>query len=193
MWRILLFAFLVAISSAAEKPNLVLVLADDLGYGDLHCYGAGDIHSPNLDAFAAQGVKFTSCYAAHANCSPSRTALMTGRTPTRVGVRDWIPEESPVHLRRNDIAETTEQDFKTAEPVAFELYNLRADLAETTDLAAREPAKLGELKTALLAKYHEVRAESPTWPAWKFTGAEGRKIVWPDDARKPKGAKTPAQ
>jgi arylsulfatase A len=88
---------------SAEKPNIVLVLADDLGYGDLACYGAKDVQTPNLDKFAAEGLRLTSCYAGHANCSPSRTALMTGRTPTRVGVRNWIPEESPVHLRRSEV------------------------------------------------------------------------------------------
>jgi arylsulfatase A len=75
----------------ADRPNILLVLADDLGYGDLACFGAKDVQTPNLDKFASEGLRFTACYAGHANCSPSRTALMTGRTPTRVGVRDWIP------------------------------------------------------------------------------------------------------
>lgn len=87
----------------ADKPNIVLVLADDLGYGDLACFGAKDVQTPNLDRFASEGLRFTSCYAGHGNCSPSRTALMTGRTPTRVGVRDWIPEDSPVHVRQSEI------------------------------------------------------------------------------------------
>ena len=77
----------------ADRPNILLVLDDDLGYGDLGCYGAKDVLTPNVDRFAAEGLRFTSCYAGHPNCSPSRTAIMTGRTPTRVGVRDWIPEE----------------------------------------------------------------------------------------------------
>lgn len=466
-----LFVFASSISIAAQ-PNVVFVLADDLGYGDLHCFGAQDVQTPNLDKFASEGLKLTNCYAAHANCSPSRTAIMTGRTPTRVGVRDWIPEESPVHVPRseitiatllqkagyatahvgkwhlngefnqptqpqpgdhgfdhwfsthnnaypnhrnpdnfvrngkevgktqgfasqlvadeaihwlrdlrdkskpfflyvcfhephepiatddpykklypsddksyaahhgnitqmdanfgrlmqaldddklrdstfvmftsdngpaitpqhphgsagplrdkkgsmyeggirvpglvrwpsktkpgsvsdepvcgvdvlptlcsvaslqpptdrkldgtsflpvlageslkrstplywhfnrassamkvavrigdwkllaaldknpeardNNITEQSEHDFKTAEPTTFELYNLKTDLAETTNLIDQEPAKFAELKAALLAKYHEVRDESPTWPAWKFTGAEGKKIIWED-------------
>lgn len=94
---------------AAEtaRPNIVLVLADDLGYGDLHCFGAKDVQTPNLDALAADGLRFTSCYAGHPNCSPSRTSLMTGRTPTRVGVRNWIPQDSPVHVRRSEITIAT--------------------------------------------------------------------------------------
>ncbi len=473
--KCLLALLLVVVSAThAAQPNIVFVLADDLGYGDLHCFGAKDVQTPNLDKFASEGLKLTNCYAAHANCSPSRTAIMTGRTPTRVGVRDWIPEESPVHLRRseitiatllhnagyatahvgkwhlngefnqptqpqpgdhgfdhwfsthnnaypnhrnpdnfvrngkevgktqgfasqlvadeaihwlrdlrdkskpfflyvcfhephepiatddqykklypsadksftvhhgnitqmdanfgrlmqtleddklrdntfvmftsdngpaitphhphgstgplrdkkgsmyeggirvpglvrwpgqtkpgsvsdepvsgvdvlptlcaaanisapsdrkldgtsflpllagesvkrstplywhfnrassamkiairvgdwkllaaldknpkardNNITEQSEQDFKSAEPTTFELYNLKTDLAETTNLIDKEPAKFTELKAALLAKYHEVRDESPTWPAWKFTGAEGKKIIWEDTA-----------
>jgi arylsulfatase A len=89
------------------KPNLVLVLADDLGYGDLACYGAADVRTPHLDRFAAEGLRLTSCYAGHPNCSPSRTALMTGRTPTRVGVRNWIPHGSTVHLRKEEITIAT--------------------------------------------------------------------------------------
>ena len=468
-----LLVFASGISFAAP-PNIVFVLADDLGYGDLHCFGAQDVQTPNLDKFASEGLKLTNCYAAHGNCSPSRTAIMTGRTPTRVGVRDWIPEESPVHVPRseitvatllhkagystaqvgkwhlngefnkstqpqpgdhgfdhwfathnnaypnhrnpdnfvrngkevgktqgfasqlvadeaihwlrdlrdkskpfflyvcfhephepiatddeykklypsddksfsahhgnitqmdanfgrlmqaldadqlrestfvmftsdngpaitaqhphgssgplrdkkgslyeggirvpglvrwpgktkpgsisdepvcgvdvlptlcaaaniapptdrkldgtsflpvlagetlkrstplywhfnrasstmkivirvgnwkllaaldknpsprdNNITKQSEQDFKTAEHTTFELYNLKTDLAETTNLIDTEPAKLAELKAALLAKYHEVRDESPTWPAWQFTGAEGKKIIWEDTA-----------
>lgn len=468
-----LFAVFVGITHAST-PNIVFVLADDLGYGDLHCFGAKDVQTPNLDQFASEGLKLTNCYAAHANCSPSRTAIMTGRTPTRVGVRDWIPEESPVHLRRseitiatllhnagyatahvgkwhlngefnqatqpqpgdhgfdhwfsthnnaypnhrnpdnfvrngqevgktqgfasqlvadeaihwlrdlrdktkpfflyvcfhephepiatadeykklypsddksfsahhgnitqmdanfgrlmraldddklrdstfvmftsdngpaitphhphgsagplrdkkgslyeggirvpglvrwpgqtkpgsvsdepvcgvdvlptlcaaatiappndrkldgtsflpvlagkslkrstplywhfnrassamkiairvgdwkllaaldknpsprdNSITEQSERDFKTAEPTTFELYNLKTDLAETTSLIDKEPTKFAELKAALLTKYHEVRDDSPTWTAWKFTGAEGKKIIWEDTA-----------
>lgn len=470
MHRLLALLVLCSSLASAAPPNIVFVLADDLGYGDLHCFGAQDVQTPNLDKFASEGLKLTNCYAAHANCSPSRTAIMTGRTPTRVGVRDWIPEESPVHLRRseitiatllhnagyatahvgkwhlngdfnqptqpqpgdhgfdhwfsthnnaypnhrnpynfvrngkevgktqgfasmlvadeaihwlrdvrdkskpfflyvcfhephepiatddpykklypsddksfaahhgnitqmdanfgrlmqaldadqlrdntfvmftsdngpaitphhphgsagplrdkkgsmyeggirvpglvrwpgqtkpgsvsnepvcgvdvlptlcaatkvapptdrkldgtsflpvlageslkrstplywhfnrassvmkiavrigdwkllaaldknpdardNNITEQSEQDFKTAEPTTFELYNLKTDLAETTNLIDKEPAKFAELKAALLTKYHEVRDESPTWPAWKFTGAEGKKIIW---------------
>jgi arylsulfatase A len=99
--------FAVAGIAAAERPNFVLVLADDLGYGDLHCYGAKDQQTPHLDRFAAEGLRLTSCYAGHPNCSPSRTALMTGRTPTRVGVRNWIPDDSPMHLRQNEVTVAT--------------------------------------------------------------------------------------
>ncbi|MBK8094675.1 MAG: sulfatase [Verrucomicrobiaceae bacterium] len=104
MRTLLLLAGLFSLTShAAERPNILLVMADDLGYGDLACFGAKDLRTPHLDRFAREGLRLTSCYAGHANCSPSRAALMTGRTPTRVGIRDWIPEESPVHLRSSEV------------------------------------------------------------------------------------------
>lgn len=88
---------------ADQRPNFVVVLADDLGYGDLHCYGGQDLQTPRIDDFAAGGLKFTDCYAAHPNCSPSRAGLMTGRTPFRVGIYNWIPVGSPMHVRRSEI------------------------------------------------------------------------------------------
>ncbi len=90
-----------------QKPNILLVLADDLGYGDLHCYGGDSLHTPHLDEFAANGLRLTSCYAAHPNCSPSRAGLMTGRTPFRVGIYNWIPMYSPMHVRRSEITIAT--------------------------------------------------------------------------------------
>ncbi|HBL42230.1 MAG TPA: arylsulfatase, partial [Planctomycetaceae bacterium] len=86
--------------TSPKRPNIMVVLCDDLGYGDLACYGHTVIQSPNIDRFAQEGLKLTSCYAAHPNCSPSRTGLMTGRTPFRVGVYNWIPMLSPMHVRK---------------------------------------------------------------------------------------------
>jgi len=87
----------------AAQPNLILFLADDLGWGDLACYGHPVIKTPNLDAFAKQGVRLTHCYSASAVCSPSRSALLTGRTPHRNGVYTWIAEGAPVHLRTSEV------------------------------------------------------------------------------------------
>ncbi|MFN9720233.1 MAG: sulfatase-like hydrolase/transferase [Planctomycetota bacterium] len=70
---------------AAEKPNVVIFYADDLGWGECGCYGCKDIPTPNIDSLAANGVRFTSGYVAATYCSPSRAGLMTGRYPTRFG------------------------------------------------------------------------------------------------------------
>lgn len=92
---------------AATRPNFLIVLCDDLGYGDLRCYGNRELQTPNLDKFAAESLRLTSCYAAHPNCSPSRTGLMTGRTPTRVGIHDWIPMLSPMHVPTSEVTIAT--------------------------------------------------------------------------------------
>lgn len=67
------------------RPNVVFLLADDLGYGDLSLYGCPDIHTPNIDSIGKQGVRFTRCYANAPECTPTRTALLTGRYQQRVG------------------------------------------------------------------------------------------------------------
>ena len=68
-------------TTTAPKPNIILVLADDLGINDLQCYGREDHHTPNLDRLASQGMRFTCAYTAQPICSPSRAALMTGLCP----------------------------------------------------------------------------------------------------------------
>ncbi|MHC4435606.1 MAG: sulfatase-like hydrolase/transferase [Planctomycetota bacterium] len=67
------------------KPNIVFILADDLGYGDLGCYGRKDIRTPVIDRIASEGVKFTQYYANGPECSPTRAAFLTGRYQHRVG------------------------------------------------------------------------------------------------------------
>ena len=85
-----LFLFLLALPLLAAKPNIVLVLVDDLGWTDLACQGSTYYETPNLDKLAADGVRFTDGYAACAVCSPTRAAVQTGRYPHRTGVTDWI-------------------------------------------------------------------------------------------------------
>jgi len=90
-------------AAPAGRPNILVMLCDDLGYGDLECYGHPVIKTPNLNRLAEEGVKFTDFYAAAPVCSPSRAGMLTGRTPYRSGVYDWIPEGSPMHLPRNEV------------------------------------------------------------------------------------------
>ena len=73
------------IDAGPDRPNVIFMLADDLGYGDLGSYGCPDIRTPVLDRLAARGVRFTDFYANAPECSPTRTALMTGRYQHRVG------------------------------------------------------------------------------------------------------------
>jgi arylsulfatase A len=71
---------------AGQKPNIIVILADDLGYGDLSCYGSKVIATPRIDRMAKEGVRFTDFYVASPFCSPSRASLLTGRLPARCGV-----------------------------------------------------------------------------------------------------------
>ena len=83
------------------KPNIILILCDDLGRGDLGCYGNTIIQTPNLDKMATEGILFTDCYASSPVCSPSRAGLLTGRNPNRTGVYDWISRA--MYLKDNEV------------------------------------------------------------------------------------------
>jgi arylsulfatase A len=113
---IVLFLFAAACTStsvlaAEQRPNIVVFLCDDLGYGDLGCYGHPHIKTPNLDKMAADGIRLTDCYSSAPVCSPSRVGLLTGRSPNRAGVYDWIPPgnkprpdaREQVHMQKSEI------------------------------------------------------------------------------------------
>lgn len=80
-----LLAFLALATGVSARPNIVFMLVDDMGYGDIGCYGAPDAKTPVLDKLARQGVRFTQMYSNGAECTPARTAFLTGRYPQRVG------------------------------------------------------------------------------------------------------------
>ena len=75
----------LASASAADRPHIVLVMADDQGWGDMAYAGDPVLHTPNFDAAAASGIRFDRFYAAAPVCSPTRASVMTGRTPNRMG------------------------------------------------------------------------------------------------------------
>lgn len=78
------------VSAASEKPNIVFLLVDDLGWGDFGCYGAKFNETPNIDKLAADGMRFSNAYAASTVCSPSRAAILSGCSPARLHLTDWI-------------------------------------------------------------------------------------------------------
>jgi arylsulfatase A len=104
MYRILLPAFClllcIANSSLAggRPPNIVFILADDLGWAELGCYGNTFNETPNLDKLAKQGMRFPQAYAAAPVCSPTRVALLTGQFPARVGITDYLRPDDSRHL-----------------------------------------------------------------------------------------------
>lgn len=81
----------VGTTAADERPNIVLIFADDLGINDLSCYGRQDQQTPRLDRMAAEGVRFTSGYCAQPICSPSRAGILTGKSPARLHITTFIP------------------------------------------------------------------------------------------------------
>ena len=70
-----------------RKPNIIFIMADDLGYGDLGCYGQQEILTPNIDQMAHEGLRFTQCYAGSTVCAPTRCVLMTGKHTGHARVR----------------------------------------------------------------------------------------------------------
>lgn len=103
---LLLLAIFCTATSVAAPPNVVIILCDDLGYGDLGCYGSPTIDTPNIDRMATEGLRFTDFYVAAEVCTPSRAALLTGRYPIRsgmVGKRRVLFPNSPGGLPATEI------------------------------------------------------------------------------------------
>ena len=99
-------------SATADHPNVVLVFADDLGYGDLSCYGATKVQTPNIDRLAKEGRRFTDAHSASAVCTPSRYALLTGEYPFRMGIWGPCSHRQPLLIDTNKL--TLAKMFKNA-------------------------------------------------------------------------------
>ncbi len=107
-WRWLLPLLLVAFASVlhaaeARVPNIVIIFTDDQGYGDVGCYGAKGYTTPNLDRLAREGVRFTDFYVAQGVCSSSRTALLTGCYPNRVGIVGALGPAARIGISDNEM------------------------------------------------------------------------------------------
>lgn len=91
--QILIVVWAVAVPSfnATARPNIVVIMADDLGWRDLHGYGNTQVDTPHLDQLAEEGIKFTQAYAAAPVCTPTRAAVMTGQSPARLGITNHAP------------------------------------------------------------------------------------------------------
>ncbi len=111
------FGFSGISASAERQPNIVLIFADDLGYGDVGCYGATHVDTPHIDSLAAEGRRFTDAHSASATCSPSRYALLTGRYPARENLFSPVFLRTPLIIDpdRTTIADLAkEQGYATA-------------------------------------------------------------------------------
>jgi arylsulfatase A-like enzyme len=97
------------------KPNIVCIVADDLGWRDLGCYGSSFYETPRLDALVREGTRFSDAYAASPVCSPTRASLQTGQYPARVGVTDWIDFWGGTHPARGKLTDAPYEDCLPAE------------------------------------------------------------------------------
>src|SRR3954470_17232534 len=99
MFRLSALGFLTllaASSFAAEKPNIVLLYADDLGYGDVGCNGATRVQTPNIDRLAKEGLRFTDAHCGSSTCTPSRYAMLTGEYAWRKKGTGVLPGDAPL-------------------------------------------------------------------------------------------------
>jgi arylsulfatase A-like enzyme len=108
-WALLLWmlAWVPGVSAQSARPNIVLIIMDDLGYGDLGSYGVPDAKTPNIDRLAREGVKMTDFYANGANCSPTRAGLITGRYQQRVDIEMPLGAGGKADLSRGLLPTTT--------------------------------------------------------------------------------------
>ena len=106
----------------SKRPNIILILIDDMGWRDLGCYGSTFYETPNIDRLCAAGMRFSDAYAACPVCSPTRASLLTGKYPATVGITDWIDWQGKVHPARGAMIDvpylkelpTSEQSLATA-------------------------------------------------------------------------------
>lgn len=148
----MLWSFSVTVVAWAQQissePNVIVILADDLGWNDLSCYGSTFYETPNLDGLAAKAVRFTNNYSSSPVCSPTRSSLMTGKNPINTKVTDWIKGR-----QENGIAKPFEKFITPA--TAFEL-----SLSENT---IAEYALKNGYETFFAGKWHLGEAEK-YWP-----------------------------
>ncbi len=142
---------LKVINQSAPKPNVILIYCDDLGYGDLGCYGSSAIRTPNIDGVAREGVIFTSYLTCSAICAPSRAGLLTGRYPIRTGViGNPYPEDSPF-LRR--LERKIAYIFTPLGSVDLHEERVAAGLSGN-EITVAEALKIAGYRTAMVGKWH---------------------------------------
>lgn len=118
---------------AAPKPNVVLILVDDLGWTGLGCYGS-DLHeTPNIDRFARQSLRFTNAYSASPVCTPTRASIMTGKAPARLHITIWYESSGPQAARPNwkMVPPATQKGLPLAETTLAEVLHKAGYLTAT--------------------------------------------------------------
>ena len=131
--------------SVQSRPNIILIVADDVGWSDLGSYGSGFYQTPNLDALAASGVRFTHAYAAAATCSPTRASILTGQYPLRTGF--LLPSGHTEGERKHHLRDLSRPYIRAVGPASV---NYLADNYYTLGEALKDKG----YRTAFLGKWH---------------------------------------
>ncbi len=154
---LLAFALTPCLSQQASKPNIIFILTDDLGWRDLGCYGNPFNNTPNIDALAKSGIRFTQAYAASPVCSPSRAAMLTGKHPARLKITNFLVGE------RTDSA-------SNVNPAQWQKF------LPTTEVTLAEKLKENGYATAMIGKWHLGGAEpqAPWSQGFDFTRMIGK-------------------
>ena len=139
-------------SAGAQKPNIIFILADDLGYGDLGCYGQKKILTPNIDRMAVEGMRFTQGYAACPVCSPTRASIMTGKYPARLNTTDYFGAPQP---------ETVGSHWTKNKPLLPAKYESRMPLEEISLAGWRKVTKKCHLDTDFYARRWDISQKLP--------------------------------
>lgn len=148
---LLLCTFFSIAQKKNASPNIIVILADDLGWADLSSYGSTFYETPHLDQLAKEGIKFTNAYATSPVCSPTRASMMTGKYPTKTGVTDWIPGRSEDGKKR-------EYEKINTHPTSFQLALEEKTIAEY--------ALENGYQTFFAGKWH-LGEEEKYWPQYQ--------------------------
>jgi arylsulfatase A-like enzyme len=166
-----------------RRPNIIVILCDDMGYGDLGCYGSTAIKTPNLDWMAREGMKFTDFYSSNALCSPSRAGLLTGRYPHRTGVTfpEW-PKDDSIVLKISRSIGLFFANIGAMDGIGGKSIIEGLPLSEITLASA---LKVAGYKTAAIGKWHLGDfTKLPQYHPYKhgfdyFAGVYGANDDWP--------------
>ena len=136
----------------ADQPNIIFIFIDDMGWGDLGCYGNDFIDTPRLDQLASEGMRFTDAYAAGAVCSPTRCAVQSGQNQARIGITAHIPGHWRPFERVIEYLDGTGD---------IEIYHLAQDIGEENNLIEGRKGKVADLKKKLANWRLSVSARIP--------------------------------
>ena len=135
-----------SLNAAQAKPNIVYILLDDAGWGDLGCYGQEKLKTPHMDALAHEGMRFDNCYTPSPMCSPTRLSILTGKNPARHGVTQWLPGRDNAFLRKGE-----EARVYCPIPQSPGIKDSETTLGETFQQAGYETAFYGKWHTGPLS------------------------------------------